>query len=95
MQKFRKRPLEITAVQWNPESRLDTLLLADWLETKGRRFQVTNSIIKVFQYAFDTEVDPRYGKPGDWVVEGIKGEIYICDKDIFEATYELVEQAQL
>lgn len=29
--------------------------------------------------------------PGDWIVRGIKGEIYPCKPDIFAATYELVQ----
>ncbi len=29
--------------------------------------------------------------PGDWVIKGIKGELYPCKPDIFEATYEPVE----
>jgi hypothetical protein len=29
--------------------------------------------------------------PGDWVIKGIKGELYPCKPDIFEATYEEVE----
>ncbi|KKL55028.1 hypothetical protein LCGC14_2259500 [marine sediment metagenome] len=31
------------------------------------------------------------GYPGDWVIEGIEGEIYPCGKDIFEKTYRRVE----
>lgn len=30
--------------------------------------------------------------PGDWIITGIKGEKYPCKPDIFESTYELVEQ---
>ena len=30
--------------------------------------------------------------PGDWIIRGIKGEYYPCKPDIFEATYELVEE---
>lgn len=26
--------------------------------------------------------------PGDWIIQGIKGEIYPCKPNIFEATYE-------
>lgn len=26
--------------------------------------------------------------PGDWVITGVKGEIYPCKPDIFEATYD-------
>lgn len=30
--------------------------------------------------------------PGDWVITGIKGEKYPCKLEIFEATYEKVEE---
>ena len=26
--------------------------------------------------------------PGDWIITGVKGEVYPCKPDIFEATYE-------
>ena len=29
---------------------------------------------------------------GDWIIKGIKGEIYPCKPDIFEATYEPVKE---
>ena len=29
--------------------------------------------------------------PGDFVITGVKGEVYPCKPDIFEATYEKVE----
>lgn len=31
--------------------------------------------------------------PGDWIIQGVKGEMYPCKPDIFEATYEATEQA--
>lgn len=30
--------------------------------------------------------------PGDWIITGVKGEHYPCKPDIFEATYEKVEE---
>jgi hypothetical protein len=30
------------------------------------------------------------GQPGDYVMKGIKGEIYICAKQIFEESYDLI-----
>lgn len=30
-------------------------------------------------------------RPGDWIIRGIKGEIYPCKPDIFEATYIAAE----
>ena len=29
---------------------------------------------------------------GDWIITGVKGEHYPCKPDIFEATYERVEE---
>lgn len=29
---------------------------------------------------------------GDWIIRGVKGELYPCKPDIFEATYELVDE---
>lgn len=28
---------------------------------------------------------------GDWIIRGVKGELYPCKPDVFEATYEPVE----
>jgi hypothetical protein len=30
-------------------------------------------------------------EPGDWIIKGMKGELYLCKPDIFVATYEPVE----
>lgn len=34
---------------------------------------------------------PHRVMPGDWIITGVKGERYPCKPDIFEATYEKVE----
>ena len=31
--------------------------------------------------------------PGDWIITGVKGENYPCKPDIFEKTYEKIEEA--
>jgi len=36
------------------------------------------------------EGDYAQGKPGDYLMRGIKGELYICDKEIFESTYDWI-----
>jgi hypothetical protein len=40
----------------------------------------------------DTLEGPMFVTPGDWIITGIKGEHYPCKPDIFEATYEPVEE---
>lgn len=32
----------------------------------------------------------KQGKPGDYLMRGIDGELYICDRAIFEKTYDWV-----
>ncbi len=29
--------------------------------------------------------------PGDYIITGVKGELYPCKKEIFEATYDIIE----
>lgn len=31
-------------------------------------------------------------EPGDWIITGVVGETYPCKNDIFEKTYEKVEE---
>lgn len=32
----------------------------------------------------------KQGKAGDYLMRGVDGELYICDKSIFERTYDFV-----
>lgn len=36
----------------------------------------------------------KQGKPGDYLMRGIDGELYICDEKNFARTYTWVEQAK-
>ncbi len=44
------------------------------------------------EFRVDTlEGNYKQGKPGDYLMQGIDGELYICDKEIFEKTYDWVD----
>lgn len=77
--KFRKRPVIIEAEQWSPDTRLPGVLLV-----KDSNGQVVQGLIKTLE-------GNMMVNPGDWVITGVKGERYPCKPDIFEATYEPVE----
>lgn len=32
----------------------------------------------------------KQGKPGDYLMRGVDGELYICDREIFEKTYDFL-----
>ena len=34
---------------------------------------------------------PLRAAPGDWIITGVRGEKYPCKPDIFEKTYQLVD----
>lgn len=36
------------------------------------------------------EGDYKLGKPGDYLMVGVMGEVYICDKEVFEKSYDWV-----
>ena len=78
MPKFRKKPVEIDAWQNVPES-----IIPDWFKCKGGC--ILGSSIKIA-----TLEGIMTASPGDWIIRGVKGEIYPCKPDIFAATYEPV-----
>lgn len=60
-----------------------------------RKYRKKPVIIEAYQT--DTEFDIQtlegimHANVGDYIITGIQGEIYPCKADIFEQTYELVE----
>ena len=82
MQRFRKLPVEISAMQFTGENHEDVITFIK----DGRVCEVYENgdlCIKTL------EGDHR-AKPGDWIICGVAGEFYPCKPDIFEATYEIV-----
>lgn len=84
MPKFRKKPVVIEAVQI-PCGSAD---VPEWLHKAIRDgmayYQGGYLVIKTL------EGDHR-ADTCDWIIRGVKGELYPCKPDIFAATYELVE----
>lgn len=90
--KYRKKPVIIEAVQYVGQGNLHP-------RYGGR---VPNWMWDAFQQGVlvaDNGTDPLIVQtlegsmvlaPGDWLIRGIKGELYPCKPDIFEATYEPV-----
>lgn len=96
MPRFRKRPVEIEAVQWDGTADGATPIV-DWILAAGAgaAYQCSNPE-RCAQYGGDAphvivvrtlEGDMR-ATVDDWIIRGVKGEFYPCKPDIFEATYE-------
>ena len=41
-------------------------------------------------FTVDTTEGTMSGKPGDWLMQGINGEMYICPANIFEKSYDIL-----
>ena len=83
MAKFRKKPVEIEAIQFKGAENMSEL--DEFMGGKGG-FQAwpDRVVIPTLEGLMTANV-------GDWVIRGIKGEFYPCKPDIFETTCDSVE----
>lgn len=80
MTQFRKKPVVIEAVLFRLGEQ-DGAFVKDVVEGRVRYPEDGTMLIKTLE-------GEMCAQPGDWIIRGIKGELYPCKKDIFEATYD-------
>lgn len=82
MAKYRKKPVIIDAILFD-----GTLASLDGLGAyEGASQELTSDTVQI-----ETLEGVMTANVGDYIIKGVKGEIYPCKPDIFEATYEFVE----
>lgn len=91
--KFRKKPVTIEAVQIS--KRMD-ITSPDWFAQAVQQNKVVLHGMGKFTrdepwVEIETLEGVMRGNNGDWIIQGVKGELYPCKPDIFEATYEVAE----
>jgi len=96
MAKFRKKPVVIEAFQLTYGVAKGREKAPEWFVKKANE----NKEIKVFvtdklegsQYCeIQTLEGVMTANANDFIIQGVQGEIYPCKPEIFEATYEAVE----
>ena len=94
--RYRKKPVEIDAIQWDLQDRGDNEVAAARVIEWGARLDIDMSTW-TFQsndaILIDTLEGTMRAEPGDWIIRGVAGECYLCKPDIFDATYEPVDPA--
>lgn len=81
---FRKRPVVIEAVLWDGKlTTVEPLLTASSAPAVEQELGDPALFITTLEGIMRAEV-------GDWIIRGVKGELYPCKPDIFDATYEQV-----
>ena len=93
--KFRKKPVVIEAVQlrWDTWSEMCDHAGVGKLEDgkpQGSMRQETGKE-SVIGLDIPTSEGLMHAKENWWVIKGVKGELYACDPEIFDMTYEAVE----
>ncbi|HXF73044.1 MAG TPA: hypothetical protein VNO79_10600 [Actinomycetota bacterium] len=93
MARYRKKPVVVDAIQNDGER----VTIARWLLELGEvgtgRLDLppTFSLNKGGSVYIRTLEGTMRAEVGDWIVRGVQGEFYPVKPDIFEATYEPVE----
>ena len=82
MAKYRKKPVEIEAVLWDGNKVSET---TPWISEAFRNDIIMRYGDKVVIRTLEGQL---FANPGDYIIKGIKGEIYPCKPDIFNETYE-------
>lgn len=87
MAKYRKKPVVTEAVRWNGKYS-DGTEWPDWFRDQEDSIFTMNEDrslnVRTLEGTMRADV-------GDFIIRGVKGEVYPCKPDIFEATYDRVE----
>ena len=78
--KYRKKPVIIEAFQYNKGDSIDFPLVSNW----------DNNPMTPDKISIETLEGWMNVSPGDYIITGVKGEVYPCKPDIFELTYDKV-----
>ena len=91
--KFRKKPVVIDAIQFTRESIVEcTRFISEGKPSENLTgFDSLVDLNGNFSFKIHTLEGVMHVSLGDWVIRGVKGELYPCKPDIFEATYEKVD----
>lgn len=98
MSRFRKKPVVIRAVQLNWRNWteicefLGGIINPDNPAEYGDFSDTCNEIGPYINIKIPTLEGIHTAKHGDWIIQGVLGEFYPCKPDIFEQTYEAVEE---
>ena len=102
--KFKKKPIIIEAFQMTKKRRWDNKDWPIWLSQAWNKESPSEGAMWCIdlpenkpkeRLVIGTMEGVFYISWGDWIIRGIKGELYCCKPNIFEATYEEVQAIKL
>lgn len=91
VQKFRKKPVVIEAMQWNGEN-LDEVMAFCSGDASYELMARGNSELVISTLEDGEGTAKHVASRGDLIIKGVAGEFYPCKPDIFVATYEPADE---
>jgi hypothetical protein len=97
---FRKKPVVVEAFLWTggPDQTEDPEWIIEAIKRKEvwfkNEYDNTNTAIECHMYIKTLEGN-HMANTGDYIIKGVKGEIYPCKPDIFQLTYEEAPRQEL
>lgn len=82
MRKYKKKPVEIEALQWSGDNVVE---IVEFCSACYHYYRDNTPVLMI-----ETLEGPMRASVGDYVIKGIKGEFYACKPDIFKLTYDEV-----
>lgn len=95
MAKYRKKPVEIEAILWDGYNRneIDNFIIGTpYYFTQFAIDNGTSALNTINVVIIKTLEGEMMAFPNDYIIRGVNGEYYPCKPDIFEKTYEKVEE---
>lgn len=93
--KYIKKPIPIEAIQWHGGNEEEIRAFAGKSVKFVKHFSAAEKMPWISTSQTDLYIESLEGRVkadvGDYVIKGIRGEFYICAKDIFEESYEEVK----
>lgn len=90
MPKFRKKPVVIEAVHWDGTEGGALAIMRHFDPAREDRILYCTGPGDLVEIEINTLEGQMTASPGDWIIKGVKGELYPCKPDIFAATYDAV-----
>ncbi len=91
MPKFRKKPVEVEAVQFNGTDESVVAIMQLQKPVKGgvaRAIDIDHGGKTIFIHTLEGKMEASLN---DWIIKGVEGEIYPCKPEIFKKTYDEVK----
>jgi len=89
--KYRKKPVIIEAMQFTTNNEIGSPTMdkiVNWMNQGKEKINAWHNGTDIYIFTLKGEMKASVG---DFIIQGINGEFYPCKPDIFEKTYDPVE----